>query len=232
MAYNVNPPHRQPRRSAEPLSTTDRAPLNRQRIARAALALVDREGLTALTMRRLGAELGVEAMSLYKHVAGKEAILDAVRGLLIDEFAGRLPATPTGDWRHDLATIARTYRAVGGDHPVAFGLLARAPGRAYLAGRDLAEAAIGQLVDAGLDRTTAILAQRTVVRFVLGSVLLDETDVRHRSPATPDELLALERERPLVAELVGSMGPSGGDALFEFGLDLLLTGIAARLPSA
>ncbi len=104
----------------------DRAPLTRARIVRAALALIDERGLGQLTMRRLGADLGVEAMSLYKHVPGKEAILDGVRELLLQEFA----ATPlavedeAGGWREHLARFANAYRAVGLAHPEAFGLLA------------------------------------------------------------------------------------------------------------
>jgi TetR/AcrR family transcriptional regulator, tetracycline repressor protein len=99
-----------------------RTPLTRERIVRAALALVDEAGLGALTMRRLGAELGVEAMSLYKHVAGKEAILDGIRELLIAEFAATLPPGPATGWRDDLARFARAYRSVGRAHPEAFAL--------------------------------------------------------------------------------------------------------------
>lgn len=64
-----------------------REPLTRERIARAALGILDSEGMDALTMRRLGDELGVEAMSLYHHFSGKDAILDAVCELLVAETA-------------------------------------------------------------------------------------------------------------------------------------------------
>jgi len=207
-----------------------RRPLTRERIVRAALALIDESGLDALTMRRLGSVLGVEAMSLYKHVAGKDGILDGVREILIEDFAAALPDGPAGDWRDDLATFARAYRGVGLAHPEAFGLLARGPGRAYVAGSALAEAAIARLVDAGLDRATAIHAQRTIVRFVLGASLIEQA-ADDDAPAVPDEeLRTLARERPLVGELMAAMGaPGTDDALFEFGLDVLLTGIAARL---
>ncbi|MGE3233666.1 MAG: TetR/AcrR family transcriptional regulator [Thermoleophilia bacterium] len=206
-----------------------RVPLSRDRIVRTALALVDGGGPEALSMRRLGGVLGVEAMSLYKHVAGKEAILDGIRALLIEDFAARLPAGPVGDWREDLAAFARAYRAVGRDHPRAFPLLAQGPGRAYVVGAGVAEETIARLQAAGLDRDAAILAQRTIVRFVLGASLIDRAADDAPAPVAEDELAALAAERPLVGELMRSMDdPATDDALFEFGLQLLLDGIAVR----
>ena len=206
-----------------------RAPLTRERIVAAALAIVDEQGPEALSMRRLGAVLGVEAMSLYKHVEGKEAILDGIRALLIEDFAARLPAGPVGDWREDLAAFARAYRAVGRDHPRAFPLLAQGPGRAYVVGAGVAEETIARLRAAGLDRASAIFAQRTIVRFVLGASLIDRAADVAPAPVAEEELAALAQERPLVGELMRSMDdPATDDALFEFGLELLLDGIAAR----
>lgn len=207
-----------------------RVPLSRERIVRAALALVDEGGPEALSMRRLGAVLGVEAMSLYKHVAGKDAILDGIRGLLIEDFAARLPAGAVGDWRADLAAFARAYRAVGRDHPRAFPLLAQGPGRAYVVGGGVAEETIARLEAAGLDREAAILAQRTIVRFVLGAGLVDGAAADAPAPVGEDESAALAAKWPLVGELMRSMDdPATDDALFEFGLELLLDGIAVRL---
>lgn len=208
-----------------------RVPLSRERIVRAALALVDQGGPEALSMRRLGALLGVEAMSLYKHVAGKDAILDGIRALLIEDFAARLPSGPVGDWREDLTGFARAYRAVGRDHPRAFPLLAQGPGRTYVVGAGVAEETIARLTAAGLDRDAAILAQRTIVRFVLGAGLIDRAADDAPAPVGEDELAALAAEHPLVGELIRSMDdPATDDALFAFGLELLLDGIAARFP--
>jgi AcrR family transcriptional regulator len=210
-----------------------RAPLTRERIVHAAMAIVDEQGPDALSMRRLGAVLGVEAMSLYKHVEGKEAILDGIRALLIEDFAVRLPAAPLGDWRADLAGFARAYRAVGRDHPRAFPLLAQGPGRAYVVGAGVAEETIARLRAAGLDRASAILAQRTIVRFVLGAGLIARAADAATAPVAEEELAALAEERPLVGELMRSMDdPATDDALFEFGLELLLDGIATRFAAA
>jgi TetR/AcrR family tetracycline transcriptional repressor len=207
-----------------------RPPLTRERVVRAALALIDAEGLGALTMRRLGAELGVEAMSLYKHVANKGAILDGVRELLVAEFAGALPRRPAPGWRDDLARFARAYRAVARAHPEAFGLLASAPGRAYVAGADVAEQALERLVADGLGRDDAIRAQRTVTRFVLGASLLERAAADAPAPVSDPELTALAADRPLLGDLIRAVGPAGDDALFDFGLQALLEGIAAGLP--
>ena len=77
-------------------STTRREPLNRERVLRAAVDLADREGIEALSMRRLGQELGVEAMSLYNHVGGKEDLLDGMVDAILAEIE---PAPETGSWK-------------------------------------------------------------------------------------------------------------------------------------
>ncbi len=209
-----------------------RTPLTRERIVRAALELVDGSGLDALTMRRLGAELGVEAMSLYKHVPNKEAILDGIRELLIAEFAAALPTSPATGWRDDLARFARAYRAAALAHPEAFSLLASAPGRAYVAGSHVAEQAIARLMDEGLGRDDAIRAQRTVTRFVLGTSLLERAAGGGPSPIADPELAALSSDRPLLGDLMRALASSTDEALFEFGLEALLTGIGVLIAEA
>src|SRR5215218_11222265 len=79
------------------LPVAARKPLNRQRILQAAIELADREGIDSLSMRRLGGELGVEAMALYRHVANKEELLDGMVDLVISEID---PPAAGDDWRH------------------------------------------------------------------------------------------------------------------------------------
>ena len=184
-------------------------------------------------MRRLGADLGVEAMSLYKHVAGKEAILDGVREALLREFAATLAAgAPTVGWRDHLSRFAHAYRALGLAHPEAFGLLARGAERAYVAGREIAEDGLGRLLETGLDRRTAILAQRTVIRFVLGFSLIDQAGEDAPAPASPEELAALARHQPLVGELMRSLDAGSDEDLFDFGLETILDGLAQVIARA
>ena len=105
--------------------------LSRERALVAALALVDREGLSALSMRRLGAELGVEAMALYRHAANKDALLDGLVEVLYLELEERLAAgEETGAvagvpaWRSGLHRIGRATYDVCRVHPRAVPLLA------------------------------------------------------------------------------------------------------------
>src|SRR6266496_4171516 len=77
------------------MATTRRKPLSRERILDTALALVDEEGIEALSMRKLGQALGYEAMSLYNHVANKDDLLDGILDLVLAESE---PPSPVGDW--------------------------------------------------------------------------------------------------------------------------------------
>src|ERR687886_1653277 len=91
-----------------------RRPLNRDRVLRAAIELADAEGVEAITMRRLAKELGVEAMSLYNHVANKDAILSGILEAVIDEI--ELPSRRVG-WKKAIRTSAISERDVLLRHP-------------------------------------------------------------------------------------------------------------------
>ncbi|MBO6574422.1 MAG: TetR/AcrR family transcriptional regulator C-terminal domain-containing protein [Rhodothermales bacterium] len=97
-----------------------RTPLTRDRVLRAAVRVADEHGLDALTMRRLGKELGVEAMSLYNHVANKDAVLDGIVDLTVGEIA--VPSTMSG-WRSAMELRCRSARAVLLAHRWLAGLL-------------------------------------------------------------------------------------------------------------
>ncbi len=98
-----------------------RTPLSRERVLQAAVALADRGGLTALTMRTLADDLGVEAMSLYYHVANKEAILDGVVEVVVGEIQDAVDdldlARPSTDWKADMRATILTARKVLLAHP-------------------------------------------------------------------------------------------------------------------
>src|SRR5207302_5215762 len=87
-----------------------RTALSRERIAAAAVAVIDGEGLDALSMRRLGAELGVEAMSLYRHFPSKAALLEAVVARLVAELP--VPAPTTARWQDAFRALALAYRVL------------------------------------------------------------------------------------------------------------------------
>lgn len=98
------------------LETQHRVPLSKERVLRAAVALADKGGLDALTMRGLAQDLGVEAMSLYYHVANKEALLDGIAEVVVAEILGEVdshsPATGPDDWRQAMRSRILGARAV------------------------------------------------------------------------------------------------------------------------
>ncbi|TSB25596.1 TetR family transcriptional regulator [Streptomyces sp. NBC_01525] len=142
--------------------------LSRARIVAAALALIDAEGLTALSTRRLAAELGVSGPSLYNHFTTKDELLDAVADTVIAQVD--VTAFADGDWRTGLLGWGRSYRAALAAHPHIVPFLAQGPGRRP-AGLKMADAAFGGLVDAGWPPAQATRVCAMVRYFVAGSAL-------------------------------------------------------------
>ena len=207
-----------------------RQPLTAERIVATALELIDAEGLDQLSIRRLGDALAVQGMAVYRHVRGKDEILDGVRRLLVEEFGDRLAAAgPFADWRTHLRAFGTCYRDVGRAHPDAFGLLATNAVTAWSHGRDVAAAALTALLDAGFDEDTAIGAERTVIRYAIGFTLIEAANADDPSaPAPPPDDVA--RTHPSIGRLVQTLSPAdGSEDLFHLGLDLILDGLAFRL---
>ena len=188
---------------------TVRPPLTRRRILEAALQLVDREGVAALSMRRLGRELGVEAMSLYHHVPHKEALLDGIVELLVAEV--HIPPPGAGPWEALQRAIARSYRRMAHAHPRAFPLVATRPltTPGALGRRD---AVLAIFRAAGFDRETAYRGFRTLASYASGYALDEITRQARVAAASPPAPVAHD-----------------GDAEFEFGLDLIFAGLRALL---
>lgn len=207
-----------------PSTGSARIPLTRERILVAALRLIDERGLDELTMRALGAELGVEAMSIYKHVPSKGAVLDGVVELLLAELETERPSS--SEWRAHLTDLARRFRAVSLAHPSAFPLLRRRSLSAYVVGRAMAEAALETMIAGGFTRDDAIAALRTVVRFTLGFALSDpHEDVASGGPQ-PGAAVPGADEYPLVSALMRAVAdPEGEERLFEFGLAAVIRGL-------
>jgi TetR/AcrR family transcriptional regulator, tetracycline repressor protein len=162
-------------------STVDRTPLSRERIITAAVAFVDRRGLTALTMRRLGTELGVEAMSLYRYVAGRDDLLEG----MVEQMVTRLHLDArhvrpgAGDsWQAYLRWLARGVRTLAREHPRVFPLIAtRHPAapwlRPPLRSLRVVEDFLGTLVAHGFTDEAAVAAYRAFSSFLLGHLLLE-----------------------------------------------------------
>jgi AcrR family transcriptional regulator len=197
--------------------------LSRERIVAAALALIDAEGLEAVSIRRLAAELGVSGPSLYNHFATKDELLDAV----VDAVVGEVDASMFGrcDWRTALRDWARSYRAALAAHPNIVPALAQGPGRRPNALR-LADAVFGGLVEAGWPRAQATRIGALMRYFVTGSAL------GSFAGGFPDDARVYTGEYPHLneAHLLAEHQQEIDEGAFETGLEALLDGLALRHP--
>ena len=206
--------------------TQTRQPLSRDRILRAALAIVDREGLDSISMRRIGEELGVEAMSLYNHVENKAAMLDGVFELVLAEQPR--PKKASGAWKTTLRDRACAFRAVLRAHPNALPLFAMRPA-VTPASIAHVEGALEVLRRAGFPIDDAISAMQVLSAYVVGHT------VAAFSPRKPDEESSPSYERldeasfPRVVEAARALAAHDLEQEFELGLDALLDGLDARL---
>jgi len=205
-----------------------RAALTRERILQAAISLADRDGIESLSMRKLGQELGVEAMSLYNHVRNKIDMLDGMVDLVFGEID--LPANGV-DWRTAMRKRAISAREVLLRHPWAIGLMeSRAtPGPATLRHHD---AVLASLRTAGFSVDLAAHAYSILDGYIYGFTLTELTLPFRNSEVAEVAENIMEGfrpgEYPYLAEMAVDRamkpGYNYGDE-FEYGLDLILDGI-------
>ncbi len=209
---------------------TPRRPLTRERILEAALDYVDRNGLEALSMRKLGAELGVEAMSLYNHVPSKAAVLDGIVELLMARI--EIEPRPGQDWADRLRVGARSFRRLALEHPRFVALLVTRPSFGPRALRPV-EAALATLRQAGFDARTAMAVFRALEGYLLGFVIAEVSGPLGNPEHTGRERVfaaGLAPEAfPNLCECVPLAEAADRDELFDFGLDLVISGIELRL---
>src|SRR5918992_4282985 len=140
------------------MAVAKRQPLSRRRILEAAVRFVDREGLEALSMRKLGGELGVEAMSLYNHVPNKGALLDG----MVEVLLGGVEIPPRSkDWEERVRDGYRAFRRLAHEHPNVFPLLVQRPPET-LDGAWLVEEFLQTLREAGFGAEEALHAFRSL----------------------------------------------------------------------
>ena len=211
------------------METKRRTPLSRDRILRAAVDLADGSGVEAVTMRRLGDELGFEAMSLYRHVANKDDLLDGMLDLVLAEW--QMP-DGEGDWAEEIRTTARSVHDALRRHGWAARLLMTGthirPARLrYM------ECLLGRLGDAGFDADTTYHVYHLLDGYIFGfsvweiaytTVSIDAesvTKLMQKIPWGEYPRLAEHRDQHMAE------GPHHEVSSFEVGLDLILGGLAS-----
>ena len=203
-----------------------RTPLSRERVVEAALQLIDAEGPEALTMRRLGRELGVEAMSIYEYTSGKEELLEAVMERLLAEL--ELPAPPEPGWKQRIAAVVDAWLRLAERHPKAFPLLYRE--RPFFP-RDLLfpEGIYDALRQAGFDEQATVTAYGAIALFVNGALMRGSPATSGTSSRWDDAPPIDPNQFPRIAELLPHAHSLAWRTLFERGLELLLNGLEAEL---
>ncbi len=204
-----------------------RRPLSRDRVLRAAIRLADEGGLESVSMRKLGQVLRVEAMSLYKHVANKDDILDGIADLVMGDFE----APPTDvDWKTAIRRSAISAHRVLVGHPWAGGLI-ESRSNAGPARLRYLDAVIGVLSAAGFPLPIVVRAVMALDSHTYGFVL-QELAWPFDTGNAPEMAAAFARGLPAgdypnlraMAEMAATT-PGGASVDFEFGLDLILDGL-------
>ena len=212
-----------------------RTPLDRRRVLAAAIEFIDEHGLEALTMRRMGAHLGVEGMALYRHVTGRDDLLDGVVELVVDELYGdpEVYLAPQHGWQDYLQRLAHGVRRIAIAHPAVFPLIATRPPaapwvRPPLRSLRWLESFLDALTTHGFSDGGAVAAYRAYTSFLLGHLLLEVSqrgvpisplDDPEGTPHVEDRSLAAY---PLVRRFAPLLSEDESTAEFEESLENLL----------
>ena len=208
--------------------------LNRDKVVSAAITLADAGGFASLSMRKLAKELGVEAMSLYNHVANKEELLDGMIDIVFGEID--LPSTK-GDWKKEMRRRALSAREVLMRHRWAIGRMEgrMRPGPANVRYHD---AVMGCLREAGFSFRDAVHALSVQDAYIYGFAL-QERGLPFETPEESGALIQAQaqvtslEEFPYLREVLTELPKAGYDFEKEFiyGLDLILDALEERLAS-
>jgi AcrR family transcriptional regulator len=195
-----------------------------ERIIAAALAIVDAEGLDALTVRRIADRFGTGSATLYRHVTSREELLE----LLVDHVIGEVrPPPPELGWRSKVELLSGELRRVLMEHANLVPALATSPLLGPNAQRG-ADNGLASLLEAGYTPDIAVLAYRALLDYVLGTVFFDTSRVGRGGPPDRD---GLDDAAPTLRAHEQTIAAASSEAVFRFGLRALLDGIDQRFPS-
>lgn len=230
------------------MNRPDRTPLSRDRIIGTAIELADRDGPAAITMRRLGQALDVEAMSLYHHVNGREDLLEGMVASLVDDVQvpARTQLGPADGWQAFLQHVGHDIRALAVEHPNLFPLIATRPPaapwlRPPLRSLRIVEAFLDGLIARGLPDDQAVHVYKVFTGFLLGHLLLEvaqdgastappEEPLDEGGAAVPngDQQLSLD-DYPTLGRLREGLRTHDASADFEGALESLLDRLDGEL---
>jgi AcrR family transcriptional regulator len=209
-----------------------RKPLSRDRILESALALADENGIDAISMRKLGQQLGFEAMSLYNHVANKDDLLDGMVDLVLAEMEAPRPEEGLAGIRTAAISAHEALRR----HPWAAGLL-MTPARVRPLRLAFMDGLLGALRGAGFSPETTYHAYHVIDAHIIGFSLWQSThdftlpnEITDDLRGFLDRMLPVETYPDLHAHGMQHLepGPLEDTSAFEYGLDLLLAGLEGQ----
>jgi AcrR family transcriptional regulator len=214
-----------------------RPALTRHEVLETALALIDADGVEALSMRRIGKALDRDPMRLYRFAASKDELLDGVVELVLGELC--IPTAEGAGWEDVLRRTARSFRDIARAHPHIVPLLVTRPLATPLALRPLGtlrplEQLLELLIGAGFDARGALHAYRLYMGFLHGHVL-NELQERLHDPDETDDLLRLglhrlpAREFPRIRSLAAELAAYDGLQELDEGLDVVIGGLRRQL---
>lgn len=223
--------------------------LTRERIVAAAIELIEREGVDAVSMRRIAAELGSGVMSLYNHVPSKDALLDGVAEQVMSGID--FSSEPGASWEDQVRAQARAFRQIARAHPRCTMVVVSRPNASATGLRPI-EHALATLRGAGFAGEEAVRIVRAFVAYIVGSLLREvgvapsvaqpqpqpqmqprPQPVRSRDDASGARQHRLDpAEFPQVTNLAAELMHKDHDADFEFGLDLLVRAVADLRPAS
>src|SRR5213083_1777244 len=212
-------------------TTKEREHLTRERVIDAALAVMDSEGLDAVSMRRVAREVGVEAMSLYNHVRDKDDLLQGVCERIMASF--EFPEGYT-DWVERAKAGARSWRDMLRAHPDLVRLFAEMHGPAPSSPESLrpTEFALTMFREGGLSDRDAVQAFHAFGGYIQGFVMMEGGTIENPEHVKGKEDLAASLpvdEFPVLAAVSHYFAECDGDEQFEFGLDLMIRGLQAKV---
>jgi AcrR family transcriptional regulator len=203
-------------------STAENAPrLSRERILDAAIRIADRDGADAVTLRRLGAELGVDPTAAYRHFRDKEDLLVQMCDRLLQDLAATIE--PTGRWREDIVAVSNGARGVYLAHPQLAYMLATSPGPLPNSQR-LTEILLASLRSTGLPDAEIALAYQAIENYTVGASSIDAMATPDFDRAWARSFAAAPDRFPEQALVLANGGPDH-DQAFRFGIDALLDAV-------